>query len=113
MRDGGCFNISLLQNLWLNGDKSLNKLFYIDNRAALMPNNAAVYKLQALLDFYKEALEKIYDPDAYIELLLSWIPSKSLDNAIYLDSSSGENIQSIDEFIERYENKILKGTSKN
>lgn len=111
MRDGGCFNISLLQNLWLNGDKSLNKLFYIDNRAALMPNNAAVYKLQALLDFYKEALEKIYDPDAYIELLLSWIPSKSLDNAIYLDSSSGENIQSIDEFIERYENKILKPNS--
>ena len=111
MRNGNNCSISLLQNLWLTGDKSINKLFYIDNRAALMPNYAAVYKLQALLDFYKEALEKIYNPDAYIKLLLSWIPSKSLDNAIYLDSSSGENIQSIDEFIECYENKILKPNS--
>ena len=111
MRDGSYFNISLLQNLWLNGDKSLNKLFYIDNRAALMPNNAAVHKLQSLLNFYKESLKKVYDPNAYIELLLSWIPSKSLDNAIYLDSSSGENVQSIDEFIECYENKILKPNS--
>lgn len=111
MRNGMNFNVSVLQKLWLTGDKSINKLFYIDNRASLVPNYAAVYKLVELLYFYEDMLKKTYDPDAYIELLSSWLLSKTLDNTIYLDSASGESIKSIDEFIECYKNVPLKPNS--
>ena len=95
-------DIRQLQKLWLSDNRSIKKLFYIDDNARLCPNNAAWYKLNGILPFYKEMLDSILDYKAYINKIKSWIPVKNIKSVTYLDSISGENLKTVDEFLEFY-----------
>ena len=95
-------DIRQLQKLWLSDNRSIKKLFYIDDNARLCPNNAAWYKLNGILPFYKEMLDSILDYEAYINKIKSWIPMKNIKSVTYLDSISGENFKTVDEFLEFY-----------
>lgn len=95
-------DVRQLQKLWLGDNTSIKKLFYIDDNARLCPNNAAWYKLNGILPFYKEMLDSILDYEAYINKIKSWIPMKNIKSVTYLDSISGENFKTVDEFLEFY-----------
>ena len=95
-------DVRQLQKLWLGDNTSIKKLFYIDDNARLCPNNAAWYKLNGILPFYKKMLDSILDYEAYINKIKSWIPMKNIKSVTYLDSISGENFKTVDEFLEFY-----------
>lgn len=100
-----------LQNLWLNCDKSINKLFFIDNKCRLCPNTAAYTKLINIQAFYEEVYQNICDTDKYIKTISSWIPGELSPDITFLDSVSGKNSRTIDEFIDCYKNKLLEPSS--
>lgn len=100
-----------LQNLWLNCDKSINKLFFIDNECRLCPNTAAYTKLKSIQSFYEEVYQNICDTDKYIKTISSWIPGELSPDTTFLDSVSGKSNRTIDEFIDCYKNKLLEPNS--